>query len=133
VNGNCPVVAIFAREISGPVTSLVKKVDEATVKNSNSDMVSYVVFLNDEEDLGKKLKQLAEKEKIKKTYFAIDNPAGPSGYHIAKDADVTVLVYVHKNVKANFAFKKGEINQKNIEKVLASLPKILPEKSDKGG
>ena len=96
-------------------------------------MASYAIFLSDEEDLGKKLKNFAAKEKIKKTSFAIDNPAGPSGYHINKDADVTVLLYVHKNVKANFAFKKGELKQKDIDKILTALPKILPEKSDKGG
>jgi hypothetical protein len=126
-------VAIFAREISGPVTSLVKKIDEATAKNNSNDMASYAIFLSDDEDLGKKLKEFAEKQKIKKTSFAIDNPAGPSGYHIDKDADVTVLLYVHKNVKANFAFKKGELKPKDIEKIIATLPKILPEKSDKGG
>jgi hypothetical protein len=124
---------IFAREISGPVTSLVKKIDAATVKNSSDNMASFAIFLSDEEGLDKKLKEFTDKEKIKKTSFAIDNPAGPSGYRIAKDADVTVLLYVKKNVKANYAFKKGELKPKDIEKIVADLPKILPDKSDKGG
>ena len=47
---------IFAREISGNLTSLVKKIDEATVKNSDCSMGSFVVFLNDEEGFEKKLK-----------------------------------------------------------------------------
>lgn len=124
---------IFAREISKPVTSLVKKIDAATAKNSSANMASFAVFLSDEEGLDKKLKEWADKEKIKKTALTIDNPAGPSGYHIAKDADVTVLLYVKKNVKVNYAFKKGDLKQKDIEKIVGDLSKILPDNSDKGG
>ena len=124
---------IFAREISKPVTSLVKKIEAATVKNSSANMASFAVFLSDEEGLDKKLKEWADKEKIKKTALTIDNPAGPSGYHIAKDADVTVLLYVKKNVKANYAFKKGDLKQKDIEKIVGDLSTILPDKSEKGG
>ena len=47
---------VFAREISDPVTSLVKKIDAATVKNSSSRMGSFAVFLSDQEGLDKKLK-----------------------------------------------------------------------------
>ena len=119
---------VFAREISDPVTSLVKKIDAATVKNSDSQMASFAVFLSDQEGLDKKLKEFADKENIKKTALTIDNPAGPGPYKIAKDADVTVLLYVKKNVKANYAFKKGEMKQQDVEKILTDLSKILPEK-----
>lgn len=111
------------------MTSLVKKIDAATAKNSDARMASFAVFLSDEEGLDKKLKEFADKEKIKKTALTIDNPAGPPSYKIAKDADVTVVLYVHKRVKANFAFKKGELKEKDMDKILADLPKILTEKS----
>ena len=119
---------VFAREISDPVTSLVKKIDAATSKNSSAHMASFAVFLSDQEGLDKKLKEFADKETIKKTALTIDNPAGPGPYKIAKDADVTVLLYVKKNVKANYAFKKGEMKQQDVEKILTDLSKILPEK-----
>ena len=51
-------------------------------------MGSFVVFLSDSEDLNAKLKELAEKEKINNTVLSIDNPAGPKGYKVSKDADV---------------------------------------------
>jgi hypothetical protein len=110
------------------VTSLVKKIDAATAKNSSSKMASFAVFLSDQEGLDKKLKEWADNEKIKKTSLTIDNPAGPENYHIAKNADVTVLLYVHKRVKANYAFKKGQLKSTDIEKIVDDLPKILPEK-----
>jgi hypothetical protein len=119
---------IFAREIDAPLTSLVKKIDDATVKNKSARMGSFVVMLNDDESLEKKLKKLAEDEKLDKTALTIDNPAGPKAYHIAKDADVTVLLYVNHTVKANHSFKKGQMDDKSIEAVLADLPKILEKK-----
>jgi hypothetical protein len=115
------------------VTSLVKKIDAATVKNQKCDLRSWAIFLSDQEGLDKKLKNFAENDKIKKTALAIDNPAGPPSYKIAKDADVTVLLYVRKRVRANFAFKKGQLTEQEINKIVADLPKILPEKSEKGG
>jgi hypothetical protein len=119
---------IFAREVSDSLTSLVKKIDEATAKNKGCSMGSFVVFLNDDEDLKKKLEQVAEKEKLKHTVLTIDNVTGPPDYKIAKDADVTVVLYTKRTVKANYAFKKGELDEKGIEKVMNDIPKILPEK-----
>ena len=124
---------IFARETSEPVTSLVKKIDAATAKNSSAHMGSFAVFLSDQEGLDKKLKELADKEQIKKLALTIDSPAGPPSYKIAKDAEVTVLLYKNKSVKVNYAFKKGELKNQDIDKIVSDLAKILPEKSDKGG
>jgi hypothetical protein len=123
---------IFAREVSDSLTSLVKKIDVATVKNKDCKMGSFVVFLNDEENLDKKLKELAENEKLKKIALAIDNPGGPQAYKIAKDADITVVLYVGSYskgaVKANYAFTKGEMKDKDIDKIVEDLAKILPDK-----
>jgi hypothetical protein len=117
---------IFAREVSDNLTSLVKKVDAATADNSKARLGSFVVFCNDDEKLEGKLKDLAKNEKINKTVLTIvDKKSGPSGYNISPDADVTVVMYVGRTVKANHAFKKGELKSKDVEAILADLPKIL--------
>jgi hypothetical protein len=128
MNGNRPVAAVFARDVNDGLTSLVKKIDEATAKNSDARMASWVVFCNDDEGLEKKLKDFIDKEKIKKTVLAIGDNAGPEDYNIAKDADVTVLLYVKKTVKVNYSFKKGQMTDKDVDKILADLSKILPDK-----
>lgn len=119
---------IFAREVSGPLTSLVKKIDAETAKNSKAKMGSFVVFMSEDEKLGDKLKSLAEKEGLKKCVLTIDNPAGPEKYNVAKEADITVVLYNQRKVMSNYAFKKGELNDAAIAKVLADLPKILVTK-----
>ena len=125
VNGENPVAMVFARENSPALARLVKKIDEATVKNKDKSMGSFVVFLSDREGLDKDLASMAEKEGIKQTVLSIDNPAGPKAYNVAQDADVTVVLYVDRKVKANHAFKKGELKDKDIEKILEDLTKIL--------
>lgn len=119
---------IFAREISGPLTSLVKKIDGVTGKNTDCKMGSFVVFCNDDEALEKKLMELGQKEKLSNTILAIDQPSGPEDYKVAKEADITVVFYTERKVVANHAFKKGMLDDKAIEKLLGNVKKILPEK-----
>ena len=120
---------IFAREVSDNLTSLVKKVDAATVDNSKARMGSFVVFCNDDEKLEDQLKALAKKEKIKKTVLTIvDKKSGPTGYALDPKADVTVVLYVNRTVKANHAFKKGELKDKDIQTILDDIPKIVKTK-----
>jgi hypothetical protein len=119
---------IFAREISDPLTSLVKRIDEATIKNHDAKMGSFVVFCTDQEDMEAKLKDLAKKEKLQEIVLTIDNPAGPRGFKISKAADVTVVLYTQHAIKANFAFHQGELDEKQIEKIITGLGTILPER-----
>ena len=125
VNGQNPVAMVFARENSPELTKLIKKLDEATAKNKGKSMGSFVVYLSDKEGLDKDLTSMAEKEKIEKTVLSIDNPAGPKDYNVAADAAVTVVLYVDRKVKANHAFKKGELKDEAIEKIVSDIPKIL--------
>lgn len=125
-NGDNPVAMIFAREVTPAIETLIKKIDAATVQNKGADMGSFVVFLSDDEGLGKQLKSMADKDKIQKTILSIDNPAGPKGYDVNKDADVTVVLYVKRTAKANYAFKKGQLNEKAIDKIVSDVSKIVP-------
>ncbi|MFL5241999.1 MAG: hypothetical protein ACJ8FY_07815 [Gemmataceae bacterium] len=124
-NGTNPVAMIFAREISTPLKALVRKMDAATGKNSDKKMGSFVVFCSNEEGLEKNLKDLAAREKLENIVLTIDAPAGPPKYKVAKDADVTVVLYVNALVKSNYAFRKGELKDQDIDKILGDLPKIL--------
>lgn len=118
---------IFAREVSDSLTSLVKKIDDATAKNKGAKMGSFVVFCSDDEALEKKLKDLSAAQNLKHIVLSIDNPAGPKAYNVAKDADITVVLYNKRKVEANHAFKKGEMKDADIEKIVGDVSKILPK------
>ena len=97
---------------------MVKKLD------STKGINSFVIFMSDDEKIKDVVVKMAEKERIKNTIFAIDNVAGPKGYSIHKDADVTVLLYTGGEVQANHAFRKADFNAKAVETVVKDLPKI---------
>jgi len=127
-NGANPVAMVFAREATPEVTKLIKKLDGCTANNAEAKMGSFVVFCSSDEGLESKLKKVAKDQDLKKIVLSIDNPAGPEGYKVNKDADVTVVLYVDRTVKANFTFKKGELKEKQIEEIVKSVPKITSSK-----
>jgi hypothetical protein len=91
-------------------------------------MRSFVVMCNDDEKMEEKLKDLAKKEELKKTVLSlVDNKAGPGGgYKLHPDADIHVVLYVKRKSTSEFAYKKGEMKDKDIEAIVADLSKILP-------
>ena len=119
---------IFARQISDPLTSLVKQLDEATAKNEGRKLGSFVVFLSDDGGISEKVIALSEKAKIKHTILSFAEAAGPEGYEVAAEADVTVVLYTGRVVKANYAFKKGKMTAGDVTRIVADLTKILPAK-----
>jgi hypothetical protein len=127
-NGSNPVAMIFARQTSPELTGLIKKIDACTAKHNDCNMGSFVVFLSDSEQLERELKDLAKKEAIDHCVLSIDNPAGPSAYKVAKEAEITVVLYTKQVAKANYAFKKGEMKEKDIDTIVGDVVKILPEK-----
>ena len=124
---------LFARDVTGPLSSLLKQFDAAVAKNKEADMRSFAIFLTDDGDaMEAKLKSLAEKEKISENVplAVVEDVAGPEAYKINKDADVTVILYAKGQVVKNFAFKAGQLKEKDVKAIVAELPKILPSDED---
>ncbi len=131
-NQDNPVVMIFARNPECPMTqALIKKVEATVAKNEKCEMGSFVVFCTDDSQAEGQAKAFAEKAKLKKVVLSIDSPAGPRSYKVAKDAEVTVVLYTKHVVKANHSFKKDELKDADIEKLLKDVKKITPASEDK--
>ena len=127
-NGLSPVAMVFARSVNEPLVRLLVQLDQATARNEKSDMGSFVVFLSADPELPKQLTKLAEKHAIKHLVLSTFEPAGPEGFSVARDADVTVVLYRDFQVGANHAFRKGALTEKDNARILADLPKILERK-----
>ncbi len=124
--GARPVVTIFAREVNDNLASLIKDVDGLVKKNEAKQMRAFVVLLSDDAGAEKKLTELAAKHDIKSVPLTVfEGPAGPPEYKIAKDAEVTVMMWSKSEVKANQAFAKGKFDKKSSEGVIADTAKIL--------
>jgi hypothetical protein len=126
--GGDPVAMVFARRLTPEVTALIKQLESSTEKNKAAEMGACVIFCSDDSALKSQLEELAKKEVLKNVILAIDSPAGPLEYQIAKDADVTVLLYTERVVKVNYGLRKAELTDKVTNQIVANLPKILPKK-----
>jgi hypothetical protein len=127
-NGLNPVAMIFAREVNEPLVKLLAKIDKATEKNRDVELGSFVVFLSEKEGLKEQLENVAKKQGFKQIILSTFDPAGPEDFKVAKDSDVTVVLYREHLVKANHAFRKGELNDQAVEKIVGDLPKIVGAK-----
>jgi L-lactate utilization protein LutC len=125
-HGLAPVAMVFTRSCNESVTDLIQKLDAEVAKNKSAKMGAFVVVLTDEEKAAEtKLKNMLETKNIKHVSLSIDNTVGPPNYKVAKDAEVTIVLYNQRKVIANHAFKKGDFNSKCIETVIGELPKLL--------
>jgi hypothetical protein len=114
---------VFARDLNDSLASLAKKLDAEAGKSKATK--ACILYLTDSDDAEKKVKTFAEKNGTKKVNFGVDNPQGPPNWKIAKDAEVTVVLYKGRKVQATHAFKKGEFDDKAVDSVVGSLPKIV--------
>ena len=125
--GAQPVVNIFARKLDENVTKLIKEIDGVVAKNRDSRMAAFVVVLTEDPDEQETvLKKTVQSGKIKHTPLTIfENSSGPAKYRIAKEADVTVMMWVESDVKVNHALKHGELNDEAISRIVKDTAKIL--------
>jgi hypothetical protein len=126
------VALVFVRDTSDPLTSLVKKIDkrmQAAVGKTPRTLGAYVLFMNNPSGLDQRLRRLAETEAIK--WVALGIAVTPADYAVAKEADVTVVVYSpgrrwQQHVTANFALRKGELNDAKAADIVKAITAVLP-------
>ena len=125
--GSRPVVSIFAREMNDNVASLVKQVDSTVGENESKKMAAFVVLLTDKPEAKEaELKKIASKQGIKKTPLTtFDGLEGPSSYKIAKDAEVTVMMWVDGKLKVNEELKASDLSKDKITSIVGQTKTIL--------
>ena len=125
--GARPVVTVFTRELTDSVKDLVKKVDAKVGANKDKKMAAFVVVLTEDPDaVEPKLEALHKDSKIANTPLTIvEGDAGPPEYNLAKDAEVTVMMWVDSEVKVNQSFAKGKLDKKAVDSLIAETKKIL--------
>jgi hypothetical protein len=128
--GDKPGVIVFARSLTDSLGKLVVELDKAVEEHKSSDLRAWVTFLsNDQPKLDPEVAAWAKKNAIRRVPVGIFEDAdGPASYRIAKDAEVTVLLFVKQKVAANFAFRAGELTEEKVKEVIGSLSKILEGK-----
>jgi hypothetical protein len=118
------VVCVFARQTSEPLTSLVKQIDKKI--GENNKLKSFVVLISTDGDKAKEeLKKMATDSAIEHVPLTMyQEITGPPNYELAKDADITVLMWNKSKVKVNHAYK-GKLAEKDVDTIVGDISKIL--------
>jgi hypothetical protein len=114
------------------LTSLVKKIDQhmaAAEGRTQRQLGAYFIFINNRNGLDQQLRDLAQKESLKHVGLGIET-ALPD-YALANEAEVTVVIYNigrrgQQHVTANFALRKGELNDATADAIVQALANVLP-------
>src|SRR5207248_11550441 len=100
--GDRPAVVVFARTLSEPLAKLCRKLDKAVAEHQGAELRSWVTFLNVEPlSFDPKVVRWAKEHALRNVPLGIfEDLGGPPSYRLARDADVTVLLFVKQKVAA---------------------------------
>jgi hypothetical protein len=122
--GSRPVVAVFTRRMTDDVSALVKGLDEAVGAGKDAQLKAFVVYLSDNPDAAEtQLKKAAAEGKISKNVplTVYQTSEGPDNYEIAKNADVTVMLWNKSKVTESKGFGKDQkLSAEDVKKFLDS-------------
>ena len=122
---------VYTRAIDAPLQRLIRKLDEATAACKDERLGSYVVLLCDRPGREGELKALQRCEKIRHTLLAlvVSNNWGRFRAKFGAEAETTIILATpERRVKVCYAYRKGELKDKDVEQILADIAKILPKK-----
>ena len=120
-----PTAVVFARGTSAPLGKLLTKLDAVVAAKKDAGFKAWMTHLADTADLDG-LARWAQKAAVKGVAVgAFEDADGPPAYKLARDADVTVLLFVNRKVVANFAFRGGELTDAKVDEVAKALPRLF--------
>jgi hypothetical protein len=121
-----PFAVLFVRSADERTVQLIKKLDDEMVHSKKLRVG--VVYLSDDPKINASLEKLVEKQKIREAVistYPYGGSEGPEKWRISKEADVTVIFsYDRFKVQANFAFRKGELGEKQVEKIMNTAKNV---------
>lgn len=128
--GDKPAFVIFARTPTDELGKLTHELDRFAGEPKNAPVRGWVTFLsNDQTKLDPEVIAWGKKHAVQSLPLGVFEDAdGPPSYRLASDADVTVLFFVKQKVIANFAYRKGELNEAARKEILKAAPKLLENK-----
>ena len=130
--GNKPAAVVFARTLSDRLGKLMGKLEAAGADGKDSGYKVWMTQLAEKADLDV-LAKWAQKQGLKNVPVgAFEDADGPPSYKLHKDADVTVLLFTRQKVIANFAFRAGELTDKQIDEIVKALPQLFEKKQVDG-
>jgi hypothetical protein len=108
----------------------VQQIDRAVADHKAADLGAWVTFLNEDQTrFDAKVVDWGKTHAIRNVPLGVfEDTGGPPTYKLARDADVTVMLFVKQKVAANFAFRTGELTDEKAAEVIKAIPRIVGAK-----
>lgn len=125
--GDEPAVIILARSTSEPLGQLVKQVDQLVTKHQAQRLRGWVTFVGMKQpEKEPEIVSWNRKQGLKSMPLGIyESAAGPPGYKLNADAEITVLLVKQGKVVHNFAFLTKGLTPAESRKILDLVPVLL--------
>jgi hypothetical protein len=129
-NRDRPAVVVFARTLNEPLGKLVKQLDKAVKDHKSAKLNAWVTFLHaDQASLDPKVVEWGKTHAISAVPLGVfEDEVGPPSYRLAREAEVTIILFVNGKVVSNFAFRTDELTEAKAAEVMKALPGILEKK-----
>lgn len=123
-----PSAVVFARSLTPTLGKLLTKFDEQMTRHKAQGFKAWMTLLAASADLEALAKWSQQQGLRSLPVGTFEDVDGPPAYTLAPEADITVLLFTKEKVVANFAFRKGQLNETSIDIILESLREMLKEK-----
>ncbi|HEX4130171.1 MAG TPA: hypothetical protein VHZ24_09015 [Pirellulales bacterium] len=125
--GSRPMVMVFTRQTDEKMADLIKQLDSAVAKNSDTQLRAFVNVLGDDRaDAEKAAEQLASATKPANVpvVVPVEFKNGPDNYGINPQADVTIILATDGKVTGNHTFEKGLSCESCVESIMTDVSKL---------
>jgi len=125
-----PAAIVFARNASDGLGKLAGKLDRALADHKAAELRSWITFIGkDYETFDRQLLDWSKQHGLKSLPIGtFKENDGPPTYQVAREADVTVVLFVKKKVQATFGFRKDELTDEAVRRVLDAIPRLVEKK-----
>jgi hypothetical protein len=122
--GPNPNILIFAREISEPLATIARRVDELARDKAN-ELDSFVVLVGQDRKLETSLTEMAKKGQLKNTTLSMEPADRLRAFRVSKENDITVFVCANGGSRGYYTFKVSEFKDSSCDKMLAELKSVV--------
>lgn len=125
--GNSPTVMVFAARPSESLTTLIRNLDKAAAASGKPDdkVGACVIVTESNPETQAALAKIASQENLKHVILGVIDRQEVKHYKLNPEAEETVLLYSKHVVRANHAYKAGELTQKAAEELGTEATKFL--------
>jgi len=126
-NGNRPVIMFLTRRLTPKLAELLKATDELVDKNRAAGLRAFGVLIDDEPAKSvSKLQTLAFDEKLSIPLTASTKVVcAPVCQNVHEQAELTVVLYKKRRVVKTFAFRRSELDSKDIRRIIAESRRLI--------